>query len=298
MDGKQFEIIGQVERQNRDESIDLRNLFVTSRSGEPVPLDQLVTLIEESTPPQLYRFDRYVSATVSANLAPGYTLSGGIGAMQRIADELLDDSFATTLSGQSRDFVESSGTLSFVFALALAFIYLVLAAQFESFRDPFIIMLAVPLALAGALFWLWYFHQTLNIFSQIGMIMLIGLVTKNGILIVEFANQRRARGREIDQAIQDAAVARFRPVLMTNLSTMLGILPIALALGAGSASRVPMGVAVIGGLSVGTLLTLYVVPAMYSYLSRRGHGIVAIAASDGAQAADPAPEAALERGQT
>jgi multidrug efflux pump len=194
-------------------------------------------------------------------------MSDGIEAMERIAEDLLDDSFSTTLAGQSRDFAESSRALLFVFGLALALIYLVLSAQFESFRDPFIIMLSVPLALAGALFWLWYFHQTLNIFSQIGMIMLIGLVTKNGILIVEFANQRRARGRDVMEAIQEAATARFRPILMTSLSTILGILPIALALGAGSESRIPMGVAVIGGLSVGTLLTLYVVPAMYSYLT-------------------------------
>ncbi|MDH3254597.1 MAG: efflux RND transporter permease subunit [Acidobacteriota bacterium] len=269
MDGKQFEVIGQVRRENRDETLDLRNLYVASEEGEPVPLDKVVTVVEESIPPQLYRFDRYVSATVSAGLAPGYTMSDGIEAMERIADDLLDDTFATTLDGQSRDFAESSRALLFVFVLALALIYLVLSAQFESFRDPFIIMLSVPLALAGALFWLWYFHQTLNIFSQIGMIMLIGLITKNGILIVEFANQRRARGREVMDAIQEASVARFRPVLMTSLSTILGILPIALALGAGAESRMPMGIAVIGGLSVGTLLTLYVVPAMYSYLTTR-----------------------------
>ncbi len=269
MDGKQFEIISQVLRENRDETLDLRNLYVPSRSGEPVPLEKVVTVAEESIPPQLFRFDRYVSATVSAGLAAGSTMSDGIEAMQQIADDLLDDTFATTLAGQSRDFAESSRALVFVFALALTLIYLVLAAQFESFRDPFIIMLAVPLALAGALFWLWYFHQTLNLFSQIGMIMLIGLITKNGILIVEFANQRRGRGRQLMEAIEEASVARFRPVLMTSLSTMLGILPIALALGAGAESRVPMGIAVIGGLSVGTLLTLYVVPAMYTYLASR-----------------------------
>jgi multidrug efflux pump len=269
MEGKQFEVISQVMRENRDETLDLRNLYVPTEDDEPVPLDKVVTVVEESIPPQLYRFDRYVSATVSAGLAPGYTMSDGIASMERIAGDLLDDSFATTLTGQARDYAESSRALLFVFALALALIYLVLAAQFESFRDPLIIMLSVPLALAGALFWLWYFHQTLNIFSQIGMIMLIGLITKNGILIVEFANQRRARGREVLDAIQDAASARFRPVLMTTLSTILGILPIALALGAGSESRVPMGIAVIGGLSVGTLLTLYVVPAMYSYLTTR-----------------------------
>ncbi len=261
MEGKQFEIIGQVERENRDETLDLRNLYVASASGAPVPLDKVVTVVEESFPPQLYRFDRYVSATVSAG--------DGIAAMERVASELLDDSFTTSLDGESRDFAESSRALLFVFLLALVLIYLVLAAQFESFRDPFIIMFSVPLALAGALFWLWYFHQTLNIFSQIGMVMLIGLITKNGILIVEFANQRRARGRNAMEAVQEAAVARFRPVLMTSLSTLLGILPIALALGAGAESRVPMGIAVIGGLSVGTLLTLFVVPAMYSYLTSR-----------------------------
>jgi multidrug efflux pump len=187
--------------------------------------------------------------------------------MRRIAREVLDESFSTDLAGQSRDFAESSRSLAFVFLLALALIYLVLAAQFESFRDPFIIMLTVPLALAGALASLWLFGQTLNIFSQIGMIMLIGLVTKNGILIVEFANQRRAAGRSITEAIRDGAAARFRPVLMTSISTLLGTLPIALALGAGSESRAPMGIAIIGGLLVGTLLTLFVIPATYTYLA-------------------------------
>ncbi len=269
LDGKQYEIIGQVRRENRDDTFDLRNLYVTAASGESVQLDKLVTVTEHSGPPQLYRFDRYVSATVSADLAPGFTMSDGIEAMEGIAAELLDDTFATTLTGQARDFAESSRTLLYVFLLALVLIYLVLSAQFESFRDPFIIMLSVPLALAGALFWLWYFDQTLNIFSQIGMIMLVGLITKNGILIVEFANQRRDRGRSGREAIQEAAVARFRPVLMTSLSTILGILPIALALGAGAESRIPMGIAVIGGLAVGTLLTLYIVPAMYSLLTKR-----------------------------
>jgi len=298
MDGKQFEIIAQVLRENRDETLDLRNLYVASGDGVPIPLDKLVTVSEESIPPQLYRFDRYVSATVSAGLAPGRTMSDGIAAMQRIADDLLDDTFATTLAGESRDFAESSRALVFVFLLALALIYLVLAAQFESFRDPFIIMLSVPLALSGALFWLWYFHQTLNIFSQIGMIMLIGLVTKNGILIVEFANQRRARGRSLMEAIHEASVARFRPVLMTTFSTVLGILPIALALGAGSESRVPMGIAVVGGLTMGTALTLYVVPAFYSYLSARVwqrsiavEGAVDLARETGAAPEGPLPDA-------
>jgi multidrug efflux pump len=267
MDGKQYEVIGQVMRDNRDETIDLRNLYVTAPSRPPLLLDKLVTVTETSTTPQIYRFDRYKSAIVSAALAPGRTVGDGIEAMDRIAERVLDESFSTTLAGQSRDFAESATSLQFVFLLALVLVYLVLAAQFESFRDPLIIMFTVPLALAGALFALWYFNQTLNIFSQIGMIMLIGLVTKNGILIVEFTNQRRAAGRPLFEAIVDGASARFRPVLMTSLSTVLGILPIALALGAGAESRIPMGVAVIGGLLVGTMLTLFVVPAMCSLLA-------------------------------
>jgi multidrug efflux pump len=268
MDGKQYEVIGQVERANRDETFDLKNLYVPTREGAPVMLDKIVNVTEESRPPQLYRYDRYLSATVSADLSPGHTIADGILAMEEIAGRVLDDTFSTALTGQSRDFAESSRSLLFVFLLALALVYLTLAAQFESFRDPFTIMLSVPLALTGALFSLWYFQLTLNVFSQIGMIMLIGLVTKNGILIVEFANQRKEQGLHVLEATIEGAAARFRPVLMTTLSTVLGILPIALALGAGSESRIPMGVAIIGGLVFGTGLTLYVVPAVYSYLTR------------------------------
>jgi multidrug efflux pump len=268
MNGKQYQVIGQVARENRDEPLDLKSLYVKSRSGEIVQLDNLVTLTEESSPPQLYRFNRYVSATVSAALAEGKTIGEGIIAMDAIADRVLDETFSTDLAGSARDFAESSSSLVFAFTLALVLIYLVLAAQFESFRDPLIIMFTVPLALAGALFSLWYFGQTLNIFSQIGQIMLIGLVTKNGILIVEFANQRKRQGLPLAEAIKDAAVARFRPILMTSFSTILGILPIALALGAGSESRVPMGIAVIGGLLIASILTLYVIPAIYSYFSK------------------------------
>ncbi|MGB5293783.1 MAG: efflux RND transporter permease subunit [Thermoanaerobaculia bacterium] len=271
MDGKQFEVIGQVASEDRDTILDLRNLFVPGKNGQPVMLDKVVRVTEESSPPQLFRFNRYVSATVSAGLEPGYSLADGIEVMQGLADELLDESFATDLAGQSRDFAESSRSLAFVFVLALAMVYLVLSAQFESFRDPFIIMLTVPLALAGALLALWSFGQTLNIFSQIGMIMLIGLVTKNGILIVEFANQRREAGLDTEQAIREAAVARFRPVLMTSISTILGTLPVALALGAGAESRMPMGIAVIGGLLVGTFLTLLVIPTTYTYLAAKKH---------------------------
>ena len=267
MNGKQYQVIGQVSRNNRDEPVDLRSLYVRNNTGQLIQLDNLVTIAEQSSPPQLYRFNRYASATISASLAPGQTISDGIETMDEIAGRVLDDTFTTSLSGPSRDFVESSSSLGFIFMLALALVYLVLSAQFESFRDPFTIMLTVPLALAGALLSMWYFNESLNIFSQIGMIMLIGLVTKNGILIVEFANQRQRQGLSIKDAILDASAARFRPILMTSISTVLGILPIALALGAGAESRTSMGIAVIGGLIIGSLLTLYVIPSMYSYLS-------------------------------
>ena len=267
MNGKQYQVIGQVSREDRNEPVDLRSLYVRSSSGKLIQLDNLVSFSEESTPPQLYRFNRYASATVSAGLPDGVTTGDGIAAMDRIAAEVLDESFQTALAGTSAEFADSSNSLVFAFAFALILIYLVLSAQFESFRDPFIIMFTVPLALAGALFTLWYFNESLNIFSQIGIIMLIGLVTKNGILIVEFANQRKAHGLGVQAAIVEAAEARFRPILMTSLSTILGILPIALALGAGSESRVSMGVAVIGGLLLATTLTLYIIPAVYSYLT-------------------------------
>jgi multidrug efflux pump len=266
-DGRQYEVIGQVGRQDRDQPLDLGALYVRSASGEPVAVGNLVRVTETSAPPQLFRFNRYISATVSASLAPGVAMGDGIAAMDRIGDHVLPETFQTALNGEAQDFAEGSSSLLFVFLLALVLIYLVLAAQFESFRDPLVILLTVPLALTGALVSLWYFHQTLNIFSQIGMIMLIGLVTKNGILIVEFANQRRDAGLRVQDAVMDAAAARFRPILMTSLSTVLGILPIALALGAGAESRVPMGIAVVGGMVIGTALTLYVVPAMYSYLA-------------------------------
>src|SRR5690606_32780930 len=249
--------------------VNLRMLYVRAENGSLVQLDNLVTVTEKSTPPQLYRFNRFVAGTVSANLAEGYTIGNGLEEMDRIAAEVLDDSFTTDVSGPSREFRESSNSLLFAFLFALILIYLVLSAQFESFLDPLTIMFTVPLALFGALFTLWIFGFTLNIFSQIGIIMLIGLVTKNGILIVEFANQRKATGMSIHEAIYGAAVARFRPILMTSLSTILGILPIALGLGAGAESRVPMGAAVIGGLTFATILTLFVIPAIYTYLTSK-----------------------------
>ncbi len=267
MDGKQYQIIGQVERADRDEPLDLKTLYVKNKRGELIQLDNLVTMEEQSRPPQLYRFNRYSSAKVGAQLAKGVALGEGIEEMERIASEVLDETYTTSLDGASREFTESSSSIYLAFLIALAIIYLVLAGQFESFKDPLIIMFTVPLALAGALLSLWYFSQTLNIFSQIGIIMLIGLVTKNGILIVEFANQRKEKGLKVMDAVIGAAESRFRPILMTSLATMLGILPIALALGAGSESRVSMGIGVIGGMAFATVLTLYVIPAVYSYFS-------------------------------
>ena len=269
LNGKQYQVIGQIQREDRNEPVDVRSLYVRSQEGKMVQLDNLVSLVEQTTPPSLFRYNRFISATISAGLNKGKTIGDGIEAMEGVADRVLDDSYLTSLAGPSKDFVESSSSLTFAFALALILIYLVLAAQFESFVDPFIIMFTVPLALAGAVISLSYFGQSLNIFSQIGIIMLIGLVAKNGILIVEFANQRKEQGLSRLEAIKEAAVARFRPILMTSLSTTLGVLPIALALGAGAESRVSMGIAVIGGLIFSTLLTLYVIPAVYSYLSSK-----------------------------
>jgi multidrug efflux pump len=268
MNGKQYQVIGQFDRANRDETLDLKSIYVRNTAGDLVQLDNLVKVEELSSPPQLYHYNRYMSATVSAGLAPGRTIGDGIEEMNKIAEKLLDDSFSTALTGSSRDFAESSSNILFAFILALVLIYLILAAQFESFVDPIIIMFTVPLALSGALFSLWYFNQTLNIFSQIGMIMLIGLVTKNGILIVEFANQLKEQGKNKMEAILEASSMRLRAILMTSIATMLGALPIALALGAGSHSRVSMGIVVIGGLMFSLILTLYVIPAVYSYLSR------------------------------
>jgi len=267
MNGKQYQVIGQVDRPFRNDPLDLQALQVRNSRGEMVQLGNMVELSEETTPPQLFRYNRYASATVSASLNKGFTLGDGIEEMGRVAAEVLTDRYSTALSGESKDFAESSSSLVFAFMLALALVYLVLSAQFESFRDPVIIMVTVPLAVAGAVLSLWFFEKTLNIFSQIGIIMLVGLVTKNAILIVEFANQRKDAGLSVLDAIRDASVARFRPILMTSLSTILGTLPIALALGGGSSSRISMGIAIIGGLTFAGILTLFVIPAIYSYVS-------------------------------
>jgi multidrug efflux pump len=269
MNGKQYQVIGQVERIDRDAPLDLKTFFVRNNRGELIQLDNLVRMEEVANPPTIFHFNRFKSATVQAGLAPGKTIGDGIAEMERIADQVLDETFNTALTGASRDFAESASNTSFAFLLALVLIFLVLAAQFESFIDPIIIMITVPLALAGAVLSMWMFDQTLNIFSQIGIIMLIGLVTKNGILIVEFANQKRRDGQAKLEASIDAAVARFRPILMTTLATTLGALPIALAIGAAGTSRVPLGIVIVGGMLFALILTLYVVPALYSYLSSR-----------------------------
>jgi multidrug efflux pump len=267
--GKQYEVLGQVDRSDRDDPNDLSKIMVKNSAGQNISLDNLVSISEASAPPTIYHFNRYKSATISAGLQPGYTVGDGIKEMERISKKLLDPTFTTALSGTSRDYSESSGNTVFAFVLALILIYLVLAAQFESFIDPFIIMITVPLALAGALLSLWIFGQTFNIFSQIGMIMLIGLVTKNGILIVEFANQKRDAGMKKIDAVIESAFLRLRPILMTSLAMSLGALPLALSIGDASTSRIPLGIVIVGGILFSLILTLYVVPAMYAFLSRK-----------------------------
>jgi multidrug efflux pump len=269
MNGKQYQVMGQYAKTDRDDPMDLTSTFVRSNTGQLIQLDNLVTVVERSSPPQLYHNNRFLSATVSAGLAPGKSIGDGIEAMERISDKVLDDSFSTSLGGESRDFTESSSNTLFAFGLALLLVYLILAAQFESFIDPLIIIITVPMAVAGAFLSLWLFGQTWNIFSQIGTIMLIGLVTKNGILIVEFANQLKEQGMPVGQAIVDAAVARLRPILMTSLAIALGALPIAMALGAAAKSRMGMGIVIIGGTLFSLVLTLFVIPAIYSLWSKK-----------------------------
>ena len=266
--GKQYQVIGQFELKDRSKPLDLTSMFVKNKKGELIQMDNVVKVVEKSNPPQLYHNNRYMSATVSAGLAPGKSISDGIEAMNDIKAKVLDDTFTTDLGGESRDFVESSSNTSFAFGLALLLIFLILSAQFESFVDPLIIILTVPMAVAGALFSLWLFDQTWNIFSQIGTIMLIGLVTKNGILIVEFANQLREQGKSKMDAIMEAAESRLRPILMTSLAISLGALPIAMSLGAASTSRIGMGVVIVGGTIFSLVLTLFVIPSMYLMWSK------------------------------
>jgi multidrug efflux pump len=267
MNGKQYQVLGEINRQQRNSPLDLKTIYLKNSSGEMIQMDNLVKLEETVAPPQLYRYNRFNSATITAGLAEGYSLGEGLEEMDRIAAEVLDDTFRTALEGESRNFRESSSSLLFAFGLAIILIFLVLAAQFESFKDPFVIMLTVPLALFGALLFMWLFDVTMNIYSQIGIIMLIGLVAKNGILIVEFSNQRQSAGMSKYEAVIGASVQRLRPILMTSVSTILGLLPLAMASGEGANGRIAMGIAVVGGMLISTLLTLFVVPAMYIYLS-------------------------------
>ncbi len=269
--GKQYQVIGQVDRNNRDQPADLKQLYVRNKAGQSISIDNLVTIVETVTTPTIYHYNRYKSATISAGLAPDKTLGDGIKAMREIGEKVLDPSFSTALSGSSRDFEESSGSVGFAFTLALILIFLILAAQFESFIDPIIIMVTVPLAIAGAVLSLWMFGQTLNIFSQIGMIMLIGLVTKNGILIVDFANKQQATGVDKKTAAIEAATMRLRPILMTSLAMALGALPLAISIGAASTSRIPLGIVIIGGIIFSLILTLLVVPVLYSFISSKKH---------------------------
>ncbi|PWJ57416.1 HAE1 family hydrophobic/amphiphilic exporter-1/multidrug efflux pump [Dyadobacter jejuensis] len=273
MNGQQYEVIGQVKKSSRMTPADIEKLYVRNDAGENIPISSVVNLQEESGPPTIYHYNRYKSATLSASLAEGKTVGDGVVAMRAIASRLLDESFQTSLSGPSRDYEESASNTSFAFGLALLLVYLVLAGQFESFTDPFIIMITVPLALAGALLSLYLFNLTINIFSQIGMIMLIGLVTKNGILIVEFANQKREQGQDRLKAVVESATQRLRPILMTSLATAFGALPIAMSLGAAATSRVPLGVVIVGGLMFSLLLTLFVIPAIYTFISPK-HEII------------------------
>ena len=267
MNGKQYEILAEINRQQRNKPADLKSIYLRSGTGEMIQMDNLVNVNEEVAPPQLYHYNRFLSATVSAGLAKGKTIGDGLEEMDRIAAEVLPDDFRTALTGDSKEFRESSSSLMFAFMLAILLIYLILAAQFESFKDPLVIMLTVPLAIAGALIFMSTTGQTMNIFSQIGIIMLIGLVAKNGILIVEFANQKQEAGMNLMQAIEEASLQRMRPILMTSVSTILGLLPLTYATGEGANGRIAMGIAVVGGMLVSTILTLYIVPAIYSYVS-------------------------------
>ena len=267
MNGYQYSVIAQVDRNDRSQPGDISKLFVRNKRGENIPISSVVKLEESSSPSTLFHYNRYKAATISASLADGKTIGDGVKAMDAIGKKLLDETYQTSLTGPSRDYAESSSNIAFAFGLALVLIYLILAAQFESFVDPVIIIMTVPLALAGALLSLYLFDQTLNIFSEIGMIMLIGLVTKNGILIVEFANKKREQGIGKIEAVLQASQQRLRPILMTSLATSLGALPIALGLGASASSRVPLGIVVVGGILFSLVLTLFIIPAIYSYLS-------------------------------
>jgi multidrug efflux pump len=277
--GKQYDVIVQLEAKDRNTPTDLTSIYVRAKDGRLVQLSNLVAVRETVAAKELNHFNRLRATILSANVAPGHSLGEALEELEKAADEVLPKSARTELDGVSREFRESGATLLFTFALALAFIYLVLSAQFESFVSPFIIMLTVPLAALGALVTLWLTGNSINVYSQIGLVMLIGLITKNGILIVEFANQLRARGVGKLEAVIESSTLRLRPILMTSLATVLGALPLALASGAGSEARQSIGWVVVGGLSVGTLFTLFVIPTAYTLLAReaRAGNVVGVA---------------------
>ncbi|MDD2665003.1 MAG: efflux RND transporter permease subunit [Dechloromonas sp.] len=268
-DGEQYDVIVQVADVDRRTPDDIRDIHVRARDGSMVSLANLVAVRETISPRELNHFGQRRAVSITANLAPGYTLGEALGEMNAIADRVLKPGYAVDYNGQSREFQKSTASLALTFGLALAFIYLVLAAQFESFRDPFIIMLTVPLSMAGALLALWLSNGTLNVYSQIGLVTLVGLITKHGILIVEFANQLQEQGRALKDAVIEAAELRLRPILMTTGAMVLGAVPLALATGAGAESRQQIGWVIVGGLLLGTFFTLFVVPTVYSLLAVR-----------------------------
>ena len=289
-DGEQYDVVVQTVSGNRSTPEDIDRLFVRGRNDAMIPLASLVKISEVVVPRELNHFGQRRSASLTANLAPDYSLGEALQFMDKTAREVLPAGYTTDLNGQSREFRNASGSLAIVFALSLLFIYLVLAAQFESFVDPFIIMLSVPLSMMGALLALKLTGGTINVFSQIGLITLVGLITKHGILIVEFANQLRDQGLEKFEAVKQSAALRLRPILMTTGAMVLGAIPLALASGAGAESRQQIGWVIVGGMSVGTLLTIFVVPTMYTLLSRdKSHSKAKAAQHDGhADAAIPA----------
>jgi multidrug efflux pump len=268
-DGEQYDVIVQVADSDRATPSDIRDIFVRAKDGSMIPLANLLTVDETVSPRELNHFGQRRAVTITANLTPGYAMGEALQFLEATAGRVLPPGYAVDYAGQSREFKLSSSSLALTFILALAFIYLVLAAQFESFRDPFIIMLTVPLSMTGALLALLLSGGTLNVYSQIGLVTLVGLITKHGILIVEFANQLQEQGRNLRQAVIEASELRLRPILMTTGAMVLGTIPLALASGAGAESRQQIGWVIVGGLLLGTLFTLFVVPTVYTLLARR-----------------------------
>jgi multidrug efflux pump len=267
-DGEQYDVIVQVAPRDRSRPNDISDIYVRGRDGTMVQLANVVDVMEGVSPQSLNHFQRLRAVTITAQVAPGYALGDALKMMDETAKRVLPQGALTDLNGVSREFRDSQGSIYLTFALALIFIYLVLSAQFESFADPFVIMLSVPLSMTGALFALWATGGTWNIYSQIGIITLVGLITKHGILIVEFANQLQERGDDLFEAVKHAAVLRLRPILMTTGAMVLGAVPLATSVGAGAESRIQIGWVIVGGLSFGTILTLYVVPTMYTLMEQ------------------------------